>query len=46
MKFKNFLEKFDRGPEQFGPKAAQDWLVSKVVFNEDEVYNKLQTAAG
>lgn len=44
MRFEEFLERF---PENYGKAGDADkWLMDKLVFNDEETHNRLQTAAG
>jgi adenosine deaminase CECR1 len=43
MRFRDFLEQF---PAQFSGQSADAWLESKIVFEESEAHNYLQTASG
>ncbi|KAF7561568.1 hypothetical protein G7046_g2566 [Stylonectria norvegica] len=43
MKFKDFLRQF---PHHFSQATADDWLLDKLMFHEQEAHNSLQTASG
>ncbi|KAM5350567.1 hypothetical protein ACJ41O_007072 [Fusarium nematophilum] len=43
MKFRDFLERF---PEYYDKTTADEWLLEKLMFHEEEAHNHLQTAAG
>lgn len=43
MRFQDFLNQF---PEHFNGQSANTWLQSKIVFEEYEAHNYLQTAVG
>ncbi|OAA80785.1 adenosine deaminase [Akanthomyces lecanii RCEF 1005] len=43
MKLAAFLQQF---PEQYPGVNAEEWLLAKLVFSEDEAHGALQTAAG
>lgn len=44
MRFSDFLEAFDEHRGRTG--AAEEWLLDKLVFHDEEVHNVHQTAAG
>ncbi|KAH7115691.1 hypothetical protein EDB81DRAFT_293834 [Dactylonectria macrodidyma] len=43
MKFQHFLKSF---PKHYTKFTAKEWLLNKLMFDEQETYNHLQTAAG
>lgn len=43
MPFKEFLLRF---PTHYGKASADEWLLDKLVFDEEEAHNYLQTASG
>ncbi|KAH7161574.1 hypothetical protein EDB81DRAFT_349110 [Dactylonectria macrodidyma] len=43
MKFQQFLKMF---PKHYTKVTAEDWLLNKLIFDEQETHNHLQTAAG
>lgn len=43
MKFNEFLKRF---PENYARASADEWLLEKLMFHEEEAHNYLQTAAG
>ncbi|KAK5996592.1 Cat eye syndrome critical region 1-like protein [Cladobotryum mycophilum] len=43
MKFNEFLQQF---PKHYSQETAENWLLRKLVFEEQETYGVLQTAAG
>ncbi|KAH7151685.1 hypothetical protein B0J13DRAFT_246328 [Dactylonectria estremocensis] len=43
MKFQQFLNMF---PKHYNKVTAEEWLLNKLIFDEQETHNHLQTAAG
>ncbi|KAH8722299.1 hypothetical protein BGZ61DRAFT_348322 [Ilyonectria robusta] len=43
MKFQDFLKRF---PQYYSQTTAEEWLLNKLMFDERETHNHLQTASG